>query len=398
MAGRIDVHLSGQHLCEHRVTAARSVHPGPLGPMLLVAGDDGLRELGFLDEPAVDAACEQAGPPRAVEILTRCAAELDAWFAGTLQEFTVPLAPQGTPFQRRVWDQLARIPFGRTTTYGEIAAALGDPKCVRAVGSANGANPIAILIPCHRVIGKDGSLVGYAGGLERKRALLELEGVGNSLFGPPRPAQGADAAVSGGLWRRTDRMFVRPLVRSDREEWIRMSTVSADLARPWSPRPAESATFASRFDAAFPEVAPGAAPDRPKATAAEERSLRLAGFLPDGRIAALLNLSEIVRGPFQNAYAGWSVNAECAGQGYATEGVLAMLDIAFAPAPAASHGPSPGGVGLGLHRVQASIMPSNEASLRVAARCGFRCEGLALRYLEIAGRWEDHALYAIVRE
>ena len=103
--------------------------------------------------------------------------QLDAYFAGELETFDLDLDPHGTPFQQRVWDELTRIPYGETISYSELAHRLGDPKLVRAVGLANGRNPISIVIPCHRVIGADGSLVGYGGGLERKRWLLEHEAV-----------------------------------------------------------------------------------------------------------------------------------------------------------------------------------------------------------------------------
>ena len=103
--------------------------------------------------------------------------QLDAYFAGELESFELDLDPHGTPFQQRVWAELARIPYGETISYSELAHRLGDPKLVRAVGLANGRNPISIVIPCHRVIGADGSLVGYGGGLERKRWLLEHEAV-----------------------------------------------------------------------------------------------------------------------------------------------------------------------------------------------------------------------------
>jgi methylated-DNA-[protein]-cysteine S-methyltransferase len=102
-------------------------------------------------------------------------AEVERYFAGELREFHLPLAPQGTPFQQRVWAELVRIPYGTTISYAALAQRIGDPKAVRAVGTANGANPIAIVVPCHRVIGADGTLTGYAGGLDKKRALLELE-------------------------------------------------------------------------------------------------------------------------------------------------------------------------------------------------------------------------------
>jgi methylated-DNA-[protein]-cysteine S-methyltransferase len=102
-------------------------------------------------------------------------AELRAYLSGRLQSFETPLDLRGTPFQRRVWAEVAGIPYGGTAAYGEIAARIGHPKAVRAVGAANGANPLPILVPCHRVIGADGGLRGYGGGLEVKAALLELE-------------------------------------------------------------------------------------------------------------------------------------------------------------------------------------------------------------------------------
>ncbi|WP_294507698.1 methylated-DNA--[protein]-cysteine S-methyltransferase [uncultured Victivallis sp.] len=108
--------------------------------------------------------------------------ELEEYFAGTRHEFDLPLNPQGTPFQQRVWRALRRIPYGGTASYKEIAEAVGSPGGCRAVGMANHCNPIAILIPCHRVIGANGKLVGYAGGLDLKRKLLELETGMESLF------------------------------------------------------------------------------------------------------------------------------------------------------------------------------------------------------------------------
>ena len=108
--------------------------------------------------------------------------ELEEYFSGTRREFDLPLNPQGTPFQRSVWAALRRIPYGGTASYKEIAEAVGCPGGSRAVGMANNRNPIAILIPCHRVIGANGKLVGYAGGLDLKRKLLELEAVTENLF------------------------------------------------------------------------------------------------------------------------------------------------------------------------------------------------------------------------
>ena len=108
-------------------------------------------------------------------LLRQAAAELAAYFAGDLREFTVPLAPKGTPFQQKVWTALREIPYGETRSYKEIAAMVGNEKACRAVGMANNRNPLPIFIPCHRVVGTNGKLVGYAGGLDVKTFLLELE-------------------------------------------------------------------------------------------------------------------------------------------------------------------------------------------------------------------------------
>lgn len=114
---------------------------------------------------------DPATPPVLVEAATQVA----AYFAGELTEFDLPLAPRGTDFQRRVWGQLLTIPHGATSSYGELAARLGNPGASRAVGLANGRNPISIIVPCHRVVGSTGQLTGYGGGIERKRTLLALE-------------------------------------------------------------------------------------------------------------------------------------------------------------------------------------------------------------------------------
>jgi methylated-DNA-[protein]-cysteine S-methyltransferase len=145
-----------------------TLHPSPVGDLLLRTDGDGrLTELYLRhDSPATT-----DGPFDAIR------EQLDAYFAGELEDFDLTLAPHGTPFQMRVWDELTKIPFGETISYSELARRLGDPKLVRAVGLANGRNPISIVIPCHRVIGADGSLVGYGGGLERKKWLLEHEAV-----------------------------------------------------------------------------------------------------------------------------------------------------------------------------------------------------------------------------
>ena len=122
-----------------------------------------------------------AVPNDANPLLVEAARQLRAWFSGILREFDLPLDPHGTPFQQRVWREVAEIPYGRTRSYQQIAAAIGSPRAVRAVGAANGANPLPIIIPCHRVIGANGNLTGYGGGLALKRRLLEMEG---SLAGP----------------------------------------------------------------------------------------------------------------------------------------------------------------------------------------------------------------------
>jgi methylated-DNA-[protein]-cysteine S-methyltransferase len=141
----------------------------PVGPLQLAASDGALTGLRFGTSPV-------AGEPSPDDPVLRAAAEeLDAYFAGSLRDFTVPLAPRGTDFQRSVWSQLRLIPYGTTVTYGEIARRLDAPSASRAVGLANGRNPIAIVVPCHRVIGADGSLTGFGGGMDAKRTLLDLE-------------------------------------------------------------------------------------------------------------------------------------------------------------------------------------------------------------------------------
>jgi methylated-DNA-[protein]-cysteine S-methyltransferase len=115
---------------------------------------------------------EAEAPP----LLVEAASQIRAYFEGRLRVFDVPLAPSGTDFQRRVWAELQKIRFGETRSYRDIALALGSPNYVRAVGAANGANPIPIVIPCHRVIGANGDLIGYGGGIELKKRLLEIEG------------------------------------------------------------------------------------------------------------------------------------------------------------------------------------------------------------------------------
>jgi methylated-DNA-[protein]-cysteine S-methyltransferase len=141
----------------------------PIGPLRLTLDDDGaVAGIGF----APGARTGDAGGDPRVE---RLAVQLREYFAGKRAGFDLPLRPRGSALERRVWDELLRIPYGETATYAEIASRIGRPGAARAVGRANARNPIAIAIPCHRVVGSDGSLTGYAGGLQCKRSLLALE-------------------------------------------------------------------------------------------------------------------------------------------------------------------------------------------------------------------------------
>ena len=152
-----------------------STMPSPFGPLCLAANHLGLIRIDFqLGERPVspDAAWQEEAEP-----LAAARQQLMEYFHGQRRDFHLPLAPQGTPFQRRVWQELQRIPYGTTLTYLELAQRLGNPRAVRAVGHANGRNPIAIVIPCHRVLGRDGRLRGYASGLAYKHRLLLHEGV-----------------------------------------------------------------------------------------------------------------------------------------------------------------------------------------------------------------------------
>ncbi|SPF00024.1 methylated-DNA--[protein]-cysteine S-methyltransferase [Streptomyces sp. MA5143a] len=156
-----------------------TVTDSPYGPLTLVADDGvlcGLYMTGQRHRPP-----QEHFGPRDDTLLADAKEQLAAYFAGELRQFTLTLRLHGTPFQRGVWEQLARIPFGETRSYGELADALGSPKASRAVGLANGKNPVGIIVPCHRVVGSDGSLTGYGGGLDRKRRLLDFE-QGTALF------------------------------------------------------------------------------------------------------------------------------------------------------------------------------------------------------------------------
>ncbi len=149
-----------------------SYYQSPLGPIRIEASDTGLLSVLFIEEGKGSYMLEQG---QANSITRNTSLQLQEYFNGTRQVFDLPLSPRGTSFQQQVWQELLHIPFGKTDTYGAIAHKLHNPLSVRAVGTANGQNPIAIIIPCHRVIGANGTLTGYAGGLWRKEYLLKIE-------------------------------------------------------------------------------------------------------------------------------------------------------------------------------------------------------------------------------
>jgi methylated-DNA-[protein]-cysteine S-methyltransferase len=152
------------------------VVPSPVGPLTIVARDGMITGLYMqAQRHGPDPATLSLPADADDEPFATAVSQLAAYFNGTLTEFDLPLAPEGTPFQRKVWDGLRAIPYGQTVSYGELARSIGSPAASRAVGLANGRNPIAIVVPCHRVIGSDGSLTGYGGGLDRKQFLLSFE-------------------------------------------------------------------------------------------------------------------------------------------------------------------------------------------------------------------------------
>lgn len=139
----------------------------PIGPVEIIGTKDGITSVSFVEEK---------GSRDEVPVLAECRKQLEEYFAGKRREFTVPLVfERGTEFQKKVWKELAKIPFGKTVSYKDVAESLGNPKAVRAVGGASSKNPIGIIVPCHRVIGSDGKLTGYYGGVWRKEWLLDHE-------------------------------------------------------------------------------------------------------------------------------------------------------------------------------------------------------------------------------
>jgi methylated-DNA-[protein]-cysteine S-methyltransferase len=152
-------------------------YDSPLGPMFATAEDDGITHIEFLGAKyAPEAQSDWIEDPTAPD-LAACGTQLAEYFAGKRTEFALRLAPRGSDFQQRVWHEIARVPYGKTISYAELARRAGAVGQARAAGAATGRNPVSLAIPCHRIVGSDGSLTGYAGGLERKRELLELEGV-----------------------------------------------------------------------------------------------------------------------------------------------------------------------------------------------------------------------------
>ena len=166
------------------MASAKLIH-SPIGPLTLVEEGGALREARFGEMLTGEMLCD-------TPVLLQAARELEEYFEGRRQIFSVPLAPRGTPFQLKCWNALRLIPYGETRTYGQQAEAIGQPKASRAVGMGNHRNPLPIFIPCHRVVGKNGTLTGYAGGLEMKEYLLTLERMNRH-----DPAQDQDCLHNG---------------------------------------------------------------------------------------------------------------------------------------------------------------------------------------------------------
>lgn len=163
-----------------------TVLDSPIGKLTLVAVD-GILAGVYMDQQRHLPGAETFGEPDGTAF-TEAARQLEEYFAGRRTSFDLPLAPRGTAFQLEVWQALREIPYGETASYGELADRIGQPKAVRAVGAANGRNPISIVVPCHRVIGAGGALTGYGGGIERKRYLIDLERATVTGWPPPETA------------------------------------------------------------------------------------------------------------------------------------------------------------------------------------------------------------------
>ena len=159
------------------MTTYYQLHDSPVGELLLISNGQALTAMHMTAGKYVPSVNVAWTRDEKHAVLTQTRRELDEYFNGKRSVFTMPLAPAGTEFQKQAWNALTQIPFGRKCTYAQQAAIIGRPKAVRAIGAANGKNPIGIIIPCHRVIGTNGALTGYAGGLHNKEFLLKLEGV-----------------------------------------------------------------------------------------------------------------------------------------------------------------------------------------------------------------------------
>ena len=182
------------------MTTATLLMDSPVGPLEVARRGPSVTHILFVDDDVAMLPSAMGSSTPGDAVLAEAQRQLRAYFDGELENFDLPLAPTGTVFQRRVWHELEQIPYGETASYGEIAARLGlAPSASRAVGTANGSNPIAIVVPCHRVIGANGTLTGYAGGLHRKRYLLDLESRATQpqLFADAVDAiEGADQAAT----------------------------------------------------------------------------------------------------------------------------------------------------------------------------------------------------------
>lgn len=162
---------------ESNMTTYYQLHHSPTGELLLLSNGEALTALHMTAGKYVPATSNDWVRHERLPIFVQTRRELDAYFLGTLRTFTMALALQGTDFQKRAWIALSKIPYGETRSYGQQAHLIGQPSAVRAIGAANGKNPIGIIVPCHRVIGANGALTGYAGGLHNKEFLLKLEGI-----------------------------------------------------------------------------------------------------------------------------------------------------------------------------------------------------------------------------
>jgi len=172
-------------MIETRPGLRRRELPTPVGVLTLIASDRGITHILFEKEKETDASLRSDVPPAGGtdEVLDEAVSQLQEYFAGARREFDLPLDLDGTDFQREAWLALADVPYGETTTYGEQAQRIGRPGAFRAVGAANGRNPVPIVLPCHRIIGADGSLTGFGGGLDVKQQLLDHEQAQQALPG-----------------------------------------------------------------------------------------------------------------------------------------------------------------------------------------------------------------------